>query len=224
MKLYYHPASTTSRIVVMFAEEEGIALDYRVVDLMKGEHLQPEYKALNPNTMVPMLEDDGFRLTESGAIIRYLADMAGSAAYPKDPRVRARVDEIMAWFYSNYYKDLGYGLVYPQIFAHHKRPSEEAHAATIAWGKQKSQHWLGILDKDIIGPDRKFLCGDNVTLADYVGAEMVTLGELVHCKYEDYPNVRRWIANMKGLEHWPKVHEVAEGFAASLKDLEFVSI
>jgi glutathione S-transferase len=224
MKLYSHPASTTSRIITMFAAEEGIPLDCQVIDLMTGEHHQPAYKALNPNAMVPMLEDDGFRLTESGAIIRYLANKSGSAAYPKDPKERARVDEVMEWFYSNYYKDLGYGLVYPQLFPHHKRPSDEVHAGTIAWGKQRAQHWLGILDKDIIGPKRKYLCGDKVTIADYVGAEMVTLGELVHCKYEDYPNVRRWIGNMKALKHWPKVHEVAEGFAASLKDKQFVSI
>ena len=64
MKLFYHPASTTSRIIMMFAAEEGVALEYQVVDLMKGEHLKPEYKALNPNCLVPMLDDDGFRLTE----------------------------------------------------------------------------------------------------------------------------------------------------------------
>ena len=60
--------------------------------------------------------------------------------------------------------------------------------------------------------------------ADYVGAEMVALGELVQCTYQDYPNVRRWIDNMKALKHWSKVHEVADGFAASLKDKQFVSI
>ena len=202
MKLYYHPASTTSRIVMMFAAEEGIALDYQIVDLMTGEHLKPDYKALNPNCLVPMLEDEGFRLTESAAIIRYLAGKYGSSAYPADLKERARVDEAMEWFYSNYYKDHGYGMVYPQVFPHHKRPTEEIQAGTLTWGKEKAQHWLGILDKDLIGPSRKFLCGDHITLADYVGAEMVTLGELVHCQYLDYTNVCRWINNMKGLKEY----------------------
>ncbi len=224
MKLYSHPASTTCRMIMMFAAEEGIALDYQFVDLMKGEHFTPEYKAINPNCLVPVLDDDGFRLTESGAIIRYLAGKSGSDAYPKDLKARARVDEAMEWFYSNYYKDFGYGLVYPQVFPHHKRPTEDAQAVTVAWGKKAAQNWLGILDRDIIGPSRKFLCGDSVTLADYVGIEMVTLGEVVHCTFQDYPNVRRWISHMKALTHWAKVHEVAEGFAASLKDRQFVSI
>jgi len=224
VKLYFSPASTTCRMITMFASEEGIPLDYVAVDLAAGEHRKPEYKAVNPSCLIPTLDDEGFLLTESGAIIRYLAGKVGSVAYPADPKERARVDEAMEWFYSNFYKDLGYGMVYPQLLPHHKRPTEDAQAGTIAWGKNKAQHWLGILDNDLIGPDRAFLCGDKITLADYVGAEMVTLGELVHCRYEDYPNIRRWIGNMKALKSWAKVHEVAEGFAASLKDKQFVSI
>jgi len=134
------------------------------------------------------------------------------------------VDEAIEWFYSNFYKDHGYGLIYPQLFPHHKRPTDEAQAGAVAWGKEKAQHWLGILDRDLIGPSRKFLCGDKPTIADYVGAELVTLGELVHCTYKDYPNVRRWIDNMKALKYWAQVHEVADGFAASLKDKQFASI
>lgn len=224
MKLYYSPASTTCRIIMMFAAEEGIAVDYVPIDLMSGEHRKPEYKAVNPSGLVPTLDDEGFRLTESGAIIRYLAGKSGSKAYPADLQQRARVDEAMEWFYSNFYKDHGYNLIYPQLFPHHKRQDDAAQAGTVAWGKEKARHWLTILDKDLIGPDRKFLCGDDVTLADYVGAEMITLGELVQCTYEDYPNVRRWIGNMKALKSWGPVHEVAEGYAASLKDRQFVAV
>ncbi len=224
MKLYYHPASTASRIIMLFAAEESVTLDYQVVDLMTGAHQQPEYLALNPNGLVPMLDDGGFRLTESGAIARYLAAKAGSAAYPADLQARARVDEAMEWFYSNYYKDFGYGMVYPQLFPNHKRASDEAQAAAVAWGRDKACHWLGILDQHFLGKGHDFLCGGRITLADYVGIEMVTVGELVHCTYKDYPNVRRWIGRMKGLAHWASVHEVADGFAASLKDRQFVSI
>ncbi len=96
--------------------------------------------------------------------------------------------------------------------------------AAIAGGKQKAQLWLAVLDKDMLGPTRKFICGDRITLADYVGAELVTLGEVVGCSYADYPNVRRWVGNMKALKSWAKVHEAIDGFAASLKDKQFVAI
>jgi len=224
MKLYFHPASTTSRIVQMFAVDQGINLDYKVVDLFTGEHLKPEFTGINPSRMVPVLEDGDFRLTESSAIIKYLADKMGSPAYPKDLKARARVHEMMDWFNSNLYKDFGYGLVYPQLFPHHKRPSDETHAGSIEWGKQQARAWLKVLDENLIGPKKSFLCGDRITLADYLGAEMVCIGDLVRCNYSEYPNIQRWIRNMKALKGWAKVHEAADGYAASLKDKSFVTI
>jgi glutathione S-transferase len=224
MKLYYHPASTTSRIVQMFAVDQGINLDYKVVDLFTGEHLKPEFAGINPSRMVPALEDGDFRLTESSAILKYLGDKVGSPAYPKDLKARARVHEMMDWFNSNLYKDLGYGLIYPQLFPHHKRPSDQVHAGTIEWGKQKAGAWLKVLDESLIGPKKAFLCGDRITLADYLGAEMVYIGNLVRCSYSGYPNIERWMRNMKALKGWAKVHEAVDGFAASLKDQSFVAI
>ncbi len=95
MKLYYHPASTASRPVLLFAAESGLDLDLKLVDIFKGEHLQPAYRALNANALVPMLEDGDFRLTESSAILKYLADKIDSPLYPKDLKQRARVNERM---------------------------------------------------------------------------------------------------------------------------------
>jgi glutathione S-transferase len=224
MRLYYHPASTTSRIVQQFAVDQGIDLEYKVVDLFTGEHLKPEFAKINPNLMVPVLEDGDFRLTECSTIIKYLADKAGSAAYPKDLKARARVNEMMDWFNSNIYKDFGYGLIYPQAFPHHVRPSEAVQTGTLDWGRQKTQSWLKILDESLIGPNKAYLCGDQITLADYMGAEMIALGALIRCSYAGYPNIERWMKNMKALKTWPKVHETVDGFAASLKDKQFVAI
>jgi glutathione S-transferase len=224
MKLYYHPASTTSRIVQHFAQDQGIELDYQVIDLFSGEHLQPEFAKINPNCLVPVLEDGEFRLTECSAILKYLAEKAGSPAYPKDLQARARVNEMMDWFNSNIYKDFGYGLIYPQTFPHHKRPSDAVQSGTLEWGKQKSMAWLKILDQNLIGPKKAYLCGDRITIADYLGAEFIAVGDLIRCRYTDYPNVDRWMRNMKGLKHWTRVHEVIDGFAASLKEQSFVAV
>jgi len=49
MKLYMHPASTTSRPVVQFIADSGIACDLQVVDLFSGEHMREPYAAINPN-------------------------------------------------------------------------------------------------------------------------------------------------------------------------------
>ena len=221
MKLYYHPASTVSRMVMLFAAHEGIALDYVLVDLMTGAQHQPEYKAVNPNALVPVLDDDGFVLTESAAILRYLAAKTGSAAYPADLQARARVDEAMAWFYGNFYKDSGYNLVYPQLFPHHKRRSDEAHSGAIEWGKTNSQKWLQILNDHWIGPKNDYLTGNEITVADYFGSGLVTLGEVLHMDFSKYPNVARWLGNMKKLPHWNEINEVFHGLVASTKGKDF---
>jgi len=224
MKVYYHPVSTTSRIVMLYAAQEAPELEFQVVDLLTGEHLLPPYAAINPNCLVPVLEDGDFRLTESSTILKYLADLKGSPSYPTDLRQRARVNEMMDWFNTNLYRDLAYGLVYPQAFAQHRRPSPEVQAGTLAWGKEKAKGWFRILDESLIGPNKRYLCGDTITLADYLGAEMVGLGELIRCNYSAYANVERWLRTMKALPSWPKVHEVFYGFAGSLKETPFVAI
>src|SRR5579872_3232475 len=224
MKLYMHPVSMTSRPVRLFIAENKIPVDEVTVDLFTGEHMQPPYSNLNPNSLVPVLEDGDFRLTESSAILKYLADKIGSPAYPKDLKRRARVNEVMDWFNSNFYRDYGYGLVYPQIFPSHKRPSEAAHEAVIAWGKDKTKGWLKILNDHIIGPKQRHLCGDEITIADYFGAAIIQVGEVIRCDFSAYPNIKRWLDGMKSLPSYGKVYQVVHGFAQSVKDKPFVAI
>jgi glutathione S-transferase len=224
MKLYHHPVSTVSRPVVLFAADSGIALDYQVVDLMTGEHMGPAYSKINPSRQVPVLEDGDFRLTESSAILKYLADTIDSPAYPRDPRKRAKVNEMMDWLNTGFYRDFGYGLVYPQLFPHHRRRSDEAHAGTVDWGKQKTNAWLQILDQQMLGTGKKFLCGDDITIADYFGAGMVSLVDAIGCDLAQFPNVARWFAAMKARPNWAKANEVFYGFAGSLKGKAFETV
>jgi glutathione S-transferase len=224
MKLYMHPVSMTCRPIMLFIAENGIACEQQVVDLMTGEHYKEPYATMNPNRLVPLLDDDGFRLTESSAILKYLADKIGSSAYPKDLKQRAKVNEVMDWINTNFYRDWGYGLAYPQLFPHHKRRSDEAHDSAIEWGANNSKNWLQVLNDHWIGPNKQYLVGDQPTIADYFGAGIVTLGELIRCDMSKYPNVVRWLDNVKKMKSWGKVNEVFYGFRDSLKDKPFKAI
>ena len=224
MKLYMHPVSMTSRPVRLFAAESGISMDEQVVDLMTGEHYKEPYASLNPNRLVPMLEDGDLRLTESSAILKYLADKVGSPAYPKDLKQRAKVNEMMDWLNTNFYREYAYNLIYPQLFPHMKRPDPAVQKATLEWGKERAKGWLQILNDHWIGPKNQYLCGNQITIADYLGAAFVTLGEIVKCDFSPYPNVQRWLGNMKKLKSWPKVNEVFDGFKASVKDQQFAAL
>lgn len=89
MKLHAFDGSTTCRPVVMFAQEAGIGLELVPVDLFAGEQARPAYLALNPNGKVPLLQDGDVLLTESSAILKYLAELSASPAYPAGIRARA---------------------------------------------------------------------------------------------------------------------------------------
>jgi glutathione S-transferase len=223
MKLHFSPVSTASRPVVLFCAEENIPYEPIVVDLMTGEHMKSPFLALNPSHMVPVLEDGDFVLTESSAILKYIADKFDKAAYPKDLKKRARVNERMDWFNANFYREWAYHLIYPQIFPNHVRTPDVAHTATLAWGKEKTEHWLAILDKHIIG-ENEYVCGNEITIADYFAAEMFSCGALIGATFSKYPNVDRWMKTMRALRNWAKVNEVVDGFAASLKGKSFITI
>jgi glutathione S-transferase len=208
MKFYYHPVSTTCRPIMLLASEAGIELDNQLVDLTTGAQYKPDFEAVNPSHQVPVLEDDGFRLTESSAILKYLADKKGVATYPSEARQRARIHERMDWFNTGFYRDFSYGFLYPQIFPFMRRPDEVVQAATVAYGREKSLGWLKILDQSLLGPRNNFLCGDSITIADYFGAIMVLGGESIGANFSAYPNISRWLGRMKALRSWASVNAV----------------
>ena len=216
MKLYYHPASTVSRPVVMFIEDNALQAELQLVDLFTGEHMGAAYDAINPSHLVPVLEDDGFRLTESSAILKYLADKIESPAYPKDLRERARVNEMMDWINTQLCRDLAYGCVYTQIFPGHKRPTEESQRVTVAWGQERAKTWMTVLDQKLLGSGKPYLCGEKITIADYYGASFVHLAELIGSDMSAYPNVDAWLKRMKARPTWDKVYAAINGFAQQL--------
>jgi glutathione S-transferase len=221
--LYAHPISMFSRPIRLFVAESGLKIREEIVDLAKGAHHGADYTKKNPSQMVPMLEEGGFRLTESAAILKYLAERANSPAYPSDPVRRAKIDEVMDWLNTQFYREWGHNLCLPQIFPHLKRRSDEAHAGTIEWGKQNSQKWLQVLNDHWIG-NNQFLVGNRLTIADYFGSALVTLGEVVQTDFSKYPNVERWLNNMKGLKHWAAVNEAFDGFVAAHKGKAFETV
>ena len=224
MKLYVNHVATTSRAVLALIEEAAIGCDIETIDLMSGQHRQQAFLSINPNGLIPVLEDEDFVLTESSAILRYLATKHGSPMYPTDLRQRARVDEFMAWFEANFYKDFGYQFVYPQLFPHHSRGSDDANGATVAFGRNQARDRLAVLDTHMIGDDRMFLVGDGLTIADFHGASILSLGELVGCSLDAYPNVKRWYGNITSLPSWTAINQAFQGFASSLRDQQFVGL
>ena len=95
---------------------------------------------------------------------------------------------------------------------------------TIEWGKERAKKSLQVLNDNLIGPDQPYLCGERITIADYLAVGLLTLGEVVRCNFSAYPNVERWLGNMKQLPNWGKINEEFYGFVDSVKDQPFDAI
>lgn len=89
--------------VLWLCEEMGIAHERRDAGLQFGVVNTPEYRAMNPNGLVPTIDDDGFVMWESNAIVRYLASKHGGALWPDDAHRRARADQWMDWSNTTYW-------------------------------------------------------------------------------------------------------------------------
>lgn len=100
MQLYYAPG-TISIAVAIALEEAGLDYEPIKIDFSTKEHLSPAYAQINPKARVPALVVDGGILTETGALLDYIADIAPDAALrPNDPILAARMREVMYYLAS----------------------------------------------------------------------------------------------------------------------------
>lgn len=216
MKLYYDPASTVCRGIMLFVAEHGLKIDFEYINLFADQQLEPEFGQVNPNRTVPALIDGDLLLTESSAILKYLADLAGSTAYPTDLRERAKVNAAMDWFNTGFYHAFGYTQVYSRMLPHKYGLSDAAAQAEYeAKGLDAALRRLDVLNDHMIG-DHDFVCGPTITLADYFGLPILALGEIVDFDLSRWPNVQRWVATMKSRRDWADVDVGFQGMKAAI--------
>lgn len=206
MKLHYHPVSAACRPIMMFAAEACLAIEWQFADPFAGEQRPGDFAAPDPAQGVPLLEDGDLRLAEASAILKYLAEKSGSPAYPRDLAARARVNDRMDWFATHLMRDLCHGFAYPQLMPAAAPRRAAALAAMLEDSRPRLRRWMTVLDEQVIGPRRRFVCGDEVTLADYLGLGIVTVGEAVRLDFARWPHVQRWLATMKSRPSYAATH------------------
>jgi glutathione S-transferase len=224
MKLYTYPGSPVCRPIAMFIADHGIGVEQQVVDLMAGEQYQPAFAAINPNNAVPVLEDGAFRLTECSAILKYLADIVDSPTYPKSLQARARVNSAMDWVNTGLYRAFGYNLCYPQVLPHVKWPDPTAQTLALAAGQAGTRKLLGVMNDHMLDASNPWLCGDNLSIADYFASGILSLGELTGCDFSAWPNVQRWYLRIQALPNWQSANAALYDWANFTKGQEYVRV
>jgi glutathione S-transferase len=206
MKLYYHPASVPSRRTRLAAALLGIDLELQLVDVLAGAHRKPDYLAINPNGMVPTLDDDGFVLWESCAIQQYLAAKAPDL-FPSDPKARADVSRWQCWDLAHWTR-VTQTLVFERMFKKLIGMGEPDLAA-IERGTKDFHRFAAVLDGHLAG--RNYLVGNRVTLADLSVAVGLTYAVPAGIPVGGYQNIQRWFASIEALDAWKSTAPPAMG-------------
>ena len=208
--LYGVPFSQPVRAVIWLMLYKDLPFEMVLINPgSKGDNgsRNPAYLAKNPAGTIPMIEDPdtGYVLAEAHAILAYLCNKHGwHDVYPDNPERRGKVDWYLNFHHRNV-RDASVGLVAPKIRKDLNIPEE-----TQATARATLTGALRALDTGWLEGSR-FIAGDELTIADF--AAYAEIGQLrpeftnVY-DFEPFPNVRRWLDDMKGIKAHDEVHVV----------------
>jgi GST-like protein len=191
--LYFWPTPNGLKITVAL-EELGLPYTIKPVNIGQGDQFKPEYLAISPNNKMPAIVDHaptagGARqaIFESGAILLYLAEKTGRLM-PSDPRDRIAALEWLFWQVG------GLGPMLGQL-GHFKAFAKEKIPYAIDRYTTETERLYGVLDKRLA--DHPFLAGAELSIADCATLPWAAGYERLGLDITQYPNVGRWIADLK---------------------------
>lgn len=197
IKLWGRKTSINVQKVMWALAETGAAYERIDAGGTFGRVDTPEFETMNPNKLVPVLDDGGFVLWESNAIVRYLARRYGAGTLsPADAQQYACADQWMEWASTMLYGDI-ISVVFVGLI---RTPASERDNEAIKVSIRRAGERLGILDKHLAG--RAYLLGDTLTMADIgVGCMMYRYFSLDIARPK-LPNVEAWYGRLRARPHY----------------------
>lgn len=200
MKIYGDRQSGNSYKLLLVTSFLEIPYEWQDIDIKKGETKTDSFLKMNPNGKIPILIlDDGRILSESNAILNYLAE--GSDLIPKDRFEKAKV---LQWQFFEQYSHEPY-IAVARFISHYLGIPEERRAEYES--KQEGGHKaLRVLETQLT--KSKFLVGDSITTAD------ISLFAYTHVAHEGgfdlslYPKVLEWIKRIESLERFKPMNSI----------------
>ena len=173
----------------------------RFVDYFGGETSTPAYRAINVMGEVPVLEHNGTRLTQSGVILDYLAEVLGRFG----ARDNAERREILRWLLWDNHKLTSYTATYRFMRTFTKDPDP----GVLKVFRGRAETAWGILNKHLAGRD--YVVGDRVTIADLSLCGYLFFPDEIGVDWGQYPHVRAWLARIRGQSGWAHPYDLMPG-------------
>lgn len=188
MKLYTYFRSSAAFRVRIALNLKGLDYQPAFVHLAKGEHRKPEYAAVNPQALVPTLEDDGRRLTQSLAILEYLEETHPQPPLlPQDPFARGRVRSLALLIACEIHP-----LNNLRTLRHLKNSLGQSEQQLNGWYRQWVADGLAKLEAELQNPGTGQFChGQTPTIADCCLVPQIFNAKRYQCELGAYPAVMR---------------------------------
>lgn len=203
MKLYGSPISTCTRKVLTVLQEKGQKADLIPIDLGKGEHKSADHLTRQPFGQIPAIDDDGFVLYESRAIIRYLDEtQPGPKLTPADPKGRALMEQWMSVETSNFTPH-AMKIIHQRYFnAFRGVPSDEA---VVTEASAAVSRTVDVVDRQLA--KTRYLTGPQFTLADicYMPYIEYLFASKAGGIIESHKNAARWWTEIAARDSWKAV-------------------
>jgi glutathione S-transferase len=196
VKLYYFDVMNPRKVCAL-ARYLNLPVEFVHVNLGKGEHKTPEFLAMNPNGKVPVLVDGATTLWESSAILCYLADKAGSDLWPRD----ARQFEVLRWLmWDAAHFAPQAGSLYFEHVIKSRFGMGDPDPAQVQKATEGFLRFAAVLEAHLRG--RRYLAGDALSVADFAVAITLPYAQQAKLPLENFPEIRRWHAQMNALPAW----------------------
>ncbi|SAL03916.1 glutathione S-transferase [Caballeronia arationis] len=203
MKLYYHPLSGHSHRARLFLSLVGLQPELVEVDLMKGAHKAPEFLKLNRFGQVPVLVDDGTAISDSNAILVYVAKKYGKDDWlPESPEAAA---SIQRWL------SVAAGEI--------ANGPAAARLITVFGAKYDPEQVIGrahsvlkLIETELEGHD--FISLDHQTVADVALYSYIARAPEGNVDLKDYPNVNAWLRRIEALPGFVEFQKTPAGLNA----------
>jgi glutathione S-transferase len=185
LKIIGRATSANVMKVLWLCDEMGLPYEREDAGLHFGRTRDADYIAMNPNSTVPTIIDDGFVLWESNSIVRYLAAKHKSPLYPADPKERASAERWMDWQLAVF------GPAMAPVFQGLIRTKpENRDMKAIEAGRDRWSNAMAIINRYL--GETAYLAGPRFTIGDIPVGIMTHRWFALDIKREDYPNAKRW--------------------------------
>lgn len=201
LKIYAFPMSPRSFKVLWTAHHLDLDYDFVFVDFTKGMQRTPEYLAINPNGRAPVIDDDGFVLWESNAIVDYLASKKPeSALMPADARAQYAVRKWLFWD-SCHWDEPCESFIFERLV----KPVFEMGPASefeLARAHERFERSAKMLNAEL--GKHRYVAGDSLTVADLAIASPLIAAKAAGIPLAPYDSINRWFEQLPALPSWQK--------------------